>query len=95
MSRAPFWLRCVSVGIDVVLFTILQAFASSAAYVALGRFPQWVPPLVGVNEALAERTEELHETLATAGYFLIGLHALAALFHHYVQRDNTLKRMSF
>jgi cytochrome b561 len=27
------------------------------------------------------------------GYFLIGLHALAALFHHYVSRDNTLTRM--
>jgi cytochrome b561 len=27
------------------------------------------------------------------GYYLIGLHALAALFHHYVVRDNTLARM--
>ncbi len=27
------------------------------------------------------------------GYFLIGLHAAAALFHHYVMRDNTLARM--
>jgi cytochrome b561 len=62
---------------------------------AISFFGAPLPALVGVNEAFAERTEELHETLATAGYFLIGLHALAALFHHYVQRDNTLKRMSF
>ena len=27
------------------------------------------------------------------GYFLIGLHAAAALFHHYVTHDNTLSRM--
>jgi len=27
------------------------------------------------------------------GYWLIGLHAAAALFHHYVVRDDTLRRM--
>jgi cytochrome b561 len=27
------------------------------------------------------------------GYFLLGLHAAAALFHHYVLKDNTLVRM--
>jgi cytochrome b561 len=27
------------------------------------------------------------------GYWLIGLHAAAALFHHYIVRDNTLRRM--
>jgi cytochrome b561 len=27
------------------------------------------------------------------GYFLIGIHAAAALAHHYIQRDNTLVRM--
>ena len=30
---------------------------------------------------------------STAGYFLIGLHAAAALYHHYIRRDDTLKRM--
>jgi cytochrome b561 len=35
----------------------------------------------------------LHELAGTAGYWLIGLHAVAALFHHYVSRDNTLTRM--
>jgi cytochrome b561 len=37
--------------------------------------------------------KELHEIIANAGYYLIGLHAAAALFHHYVVRDNTLERM--
>jgi cytochrome b561 len=52
-----------------------------------------LPPLVGESEAIAEWAEEIHETVATAGYFLVGLHAAAALFHHYVMRDNTLRRM--
>ncbi len=30
---------------------------------------------------------------ATAMYVLIGLHAAAALFHHYIAKDNTLTRM--
>ncbi|NKI74240.1 cytochrome b561 [Dickeya sp. CFBP 2040] len=35
----------------------------------------------------------IHELIANAGYFLVGLHAVAALYHHYVVRDNTLLRM--
>ncbi|HEY8327046.1 MAG TPA: cytochrome b/b6 domain-containing protein, partial [Rhodanobacter sp.] len=35
----------------------------------------------------------IHELGATLGYLLVGLHAAAALFHHYIQRDDTLRRM--
>jgi len=52
-----------------------------------------LPALVAPDKALAEQIEEVHETIGTIGYFLIGLHALAALFHHYVVKDNTLRRM--
>jgi len=52
-----------------------------------------LPPLATPNEALAENVEEIHATAGTVGYWLIGLHAAAALFHHYAQRDNTLTRM--
>ena len=53
-----------------------------------------LPPLTAPNEALAERTEEIHETLGTVGYWLVGLHAAAALAHHYVRRDGSLRRMT-
>lgn len=52
-----------------------------------------LPALVGENKNLAESIKEIHETVGTVGYFLIGLHAAAALFHHYVVGDNTLRRM--
>jgi cytochrome b561 len=52
-----------------------------------------VPLLVGANAALGKQLQDVHEALATAGYFLIGIHAAAALFHHYLKRDNTLLRM--
>lgn len=52
-----------------------------------------LPALVGRNHDLHETAEDLHEWLGTAFYFVIGLHAAAALWHHFVVRDNTLRRM--
>jgi cytochrome b561 len=52
-----------------------------------------LPQLISASESVADWTQELHEGGGTVGYFLIGLHAAAALFHHYVVRDNTLRRM--
>ncbi|MHA6311376.1 cytochrome b561 [Pantoea sp. S-LA4] len=45
------------------------------------------------NFDLADWLIDWHETLAPLGYWLIGLHAVAALFHHYLLKDNTLLRM--
>jgi cytochrome b561 len=52
-----------------------------------------LPALVGENKGLADAIKEIHEIGGTIGYYLIGLHAAAALFHHYIKRDNTLTRM--
>jgi cytochrome b561 len=53
-----------------------------------------LPALIGKSETLGRTFKEVHETLATVGYFLIGLHAAAALYHHYARRDNTLRLMA-
>ena len=45
------------------------------------------------NFALVDSLKGLHVLLANIGYFVIGLHALAALLHHYLWKDNTLLRM--
>jgi cytochrome b561 len=58
--------------------------------------PFWeieLPALIDKNQDLAYLFKNIHESLATMGYFLVGLHAAAALFHHYVKRDNTLMLM--
>lgn len=41
----------------------------------------------------ADSIIDWHETLAPYGYWLIGLHTVAALAHHYVFKDNTLLRI--
>lgn len=52
-----------------------------------------LPALTSENKALAETMKEIHEAGATVIYFLVGVHALAAIYHHYFMRDNTLQRM--
>lgn len=52
-----------------------------------------LPALMGENKPFARQLKEVHEAVSTVGYFLIGLHAVAALYHHYVMGDNTLRRM--
>jgi cytochrome b561 len=52
-----------------------------------------LPDLVARDRVLADRLVELHEAL---GWLLLGailLHLLAALKHHFVDRDATLRRM--
>ncbi len=101
VPQVPSWQRLIAHMVEGVLYAlmivlpVLGWLTLSAEGTAVSFFGLQLPALVGVNEPLAERTEELHETLATAGYFFVGAHALAALFHHYIQRDNTLRRMSF
>ncbi len=52
-----------------------------------------LPALITQNKPLAEEVEEIHEIIATTGYFLIAMHVVAGLFHHYRLKDNTLIRM--
>lgn len=52
-----------------------------------------VPPLLAENEALAHTVEDLHKLVGNIFYWVIGLHIAAALYHHFVRRDDTLKRM--
>ena len=52
-----------------------------------------LPALMGADKGWASSLEDIHETIGTIGYYLIGLHAAAALFHHYFLHDNTLRRM--
>ncbi|OOG54321.1 cytochrome b [Polaromonas sp. C04] len=77
------------IGMPLLGWATLSARGKPIAYFGLTT----LPALLGENKALARQLKDIHETGATIGYFLIGLHAAAALFHHYIKRDNTLRRM--
>ena len=52
-----------------------------------------IPALLSKSELWAHRFEDVHKLVATAFYYLIGIHVLAALWHHFGRKDDTLKRM--
>ncbi|WP_310633055.1 cytochrome b [Paraburkholderia sp.] len=49
--------------------------------------------LVGADPVARQFIKEAHELIGNAFYWVIGVHALAAIGHHLVFRDNTLRRM--
>ncbi|HEY5292340.1 MAG TPA: cytochrome b [Burkholderiales bacterium] len=77
----------------MIVMPLLGWLTLSAKGAPVPFFGLELPALTGKDEGLAILFKAIHENLATVGYFLIGLHAAAALFHHYVRRDNTLRLM--
>jgi cytochrome b561 len=51
-------------------------------------------PLLSRNREQHEFFEELHETGWVIIATLVGVHVLAALYHHFVKKDGVLKRMT-
>lgn len=81
-------LYALMVGMPLAGWTIL-----SAKGVPIPFFGVELPALIAPDKAFGDWVKEVHETAGTVGYWLIGLHAAAALAHHYVWKDNTLRRM--
>jgi len=52
-----------------------------------------IPSILAKDEDMGEVFEEVHEVLAYLLIALFSLHALAALKHHFISKDNTLNRM--
>ncbi|AUQ42427.1 cytochrome b [Yersinia ruckeri] len=72
-----------------VLGVLAQAYGGKTWYFLGWQVPQWVTPNVQARSLI----KQTHELIATLGYFVIGAHAFAALFHHYIRSDDTLRRM--
>ncbi|MDL2338752.1 MAG: cytochrome b [Pseudomonadota bacterium] len=83
----------VALYVLILVMPILGWLRLSAAGKSIPFFGWQLPALLAENKNLAGSLKEVHETIGTVGYFLIGAHAIAALFHHFVTRDNTLVRM--
>ena len=81
-------LYALMIGMPIGGWLMLSAAGKQIPFFGLS-----LPALLGENKDLADLIKEIHETVGNIGYFLIGLHAAAALFHHYMLRDNTLQRM--
>jgi cytochrome b561 len=98
-AAMPAWQVFAARANHAALYALLlvQPLTGLGQTLLLGRAFQlllWrVPPLVPRDRALAQLTHDLHEG---GGYLLaaaVGLHALAALAHHFVVKDQVLAGM--
>ena len=94
------WMRLTSKTVHFLLYALLAAEA------ALGFAFRWgagrpmeffgldIPPLIGeIAKPLRHDLREIHEWIGWAIIVLALIHALAALYHHYVLKDRVLERM--
>ena len=77
--------------IAVPVAGIVAQFARGHAVPVFGLFEIASP--WAADRAFAHDVKEIHEVLANGIMALIGLHAAAALTHHYIFQDRTLLRM--
>jgi cytochrome b561 len=83
-------------GLYVLLFTtpLLGWMMSSARNFPVSWFRLFtLPDLVAPNRSLYEFLNEAHEVSAKLIFVLALLHAAAALKHHFIDKDNVLRRM--
>jgi len=77
----------------MVVMPVLGWLMLSAAAKPIPFFGLALPPLIAENKELAKSLKEIHETIGVIGYYLIGIHVLAVLYHHHIRKDNTMARM--
>jgi superoxide oxidase len=82
-------LYVLMIGMPLTGWLILSAAGKPIPFFGLE-----LPALIDVgSKELVKQIEEVHEAAGTIGYILVGVHAVAALAHHYLIKDNTLLRM--
>ncbi len=86
------------VGLYVLLFVIplsgwIYSSASGYPVVYLGIKSLQLPDLVARNKETAETLKSVHQFLNWSLLALVSIHVAAALKHHFLDRDETLRRM--
>ncbi len=95
----PAWQLVLSRLVHLTLYAAMIAMPllgwsmSSAGGHPVPFFGLTIPPILGPDKELSKTLTGIHEFIGNALYYVIGLHALAALAHHYLLKDNTLLRM--
>ena len=88
--------RAVHVGLYALLFAIpISGWLLSSFEGESVRLFGWLdlPSLATTNQAREHLLEDVHEALFNVLFALAVLHVIAALKHHFVDRDSVLRRM--
>ena len=96
---SPAWQNTLAKLMHLALYALMLGAPIAGWLILSGEgkpIPFWgwhLPALIGENKALAHSIEAAHVIVGKIGYALIGAHALAALYHHYILKDNALTNM--
>ncbi len=90
LAQATHWLLYVLVFL-LPITGVLGSAASNYPVTWFGAFA--IPPLLEPNEALGDLLHEIHKILAGSLAVVAGIHLLGALKHHFVDKDDILRRM--
>jgi cytochrome b561 len=75
--------------VGTVALGVANAWVRGDSILGLSAIPAFDPG----NRGLQNAVESLHALCANSAIAVAGLHAAAALFHHYVLKDDVLRRM--
>ncbi|HEX7325515.1 MAG TPA: cytochrome b/b6 domain-containing protein [Rhodanobacteraceae bacterium] len=96
---APRWQTLLAHAVHYALYALLLATPLLGIANRMWNPGDWdflgipMPHVVTPDHAFAKTLEGVHKTLGNTVMYLAAAHALAALIHHFVRRDNTLRRM--
>jgi len=97
MSRLERGLAVAAHGTLYVLLVVLPVLGIALTWLrgdALTFFGLFtIPAPIAADKEIARTVKDLHELAANLILIVAGLHAVAALWHHYVRRDDVLRRM--
>ncbi|MDF3054439.1 MAG: Cytochrome B561-like protein [Gammaproteobacteria bacterium] len=100
LAPMPNWQKISAHSLHIALYVFMFAMPltgwmmSSAAGIPVSFFGLFVlPDLVSPNPTLLTFFDQTHKTLAFILIGMILLHLLAALKHHFINKDDTLRKM--
>lgn len=99
LPPAPRWQDLLAKMMHLVLYMLLFATPLLGIASRLWNPAPWdflgipLPHVPVPDKHFGHAIEDIHETFGNVLMYLAALHAVAALFHHFIQRDNALKRM--
>jgi cytochrome b561 len=96
----PHWQRWLANGLHGSLYIVLFAlpisgwfYSNAAGYPVLYLGLVRLPTLIAKDKALSQNLHHLHHLLGWLLLIAVGLHVLAVIKHHFMDRDGTLSRM--
>jgi cytochrome b561 len=100
LPAMPAWQVVAAKFTHGLLYTLMAAvpitgwlFSSAHGYPVKYLGLWQLPDLVPKDQSLARALHAIHENFAWLMVYVAGLHAAAALKHHFYDRDDTLRRM--